>query len=388
MSYAALRSQMDGLGRNIAAPAAAAVDRDARFPFEAFAALKAGKLLSCYVPRRRGGLGLSVVEVAELGEILGHHCGSSAMVFAMHQIQVACIVHHALGTPYFEDFLQGLVEHQWLLASATTETNIGGDVRTSICAVEREGDRFRLEKQAPVISYAEEADVILVTARRERDAGPNEQVHVLVKRGDVTLTPLSSWDTFGFRGTCSLGYVLRAEGPLSQILPVPYAQIHARTMHAFSHSVWSSLWLGIAEDAVSRARAFVRSQARKSPDKLPPTALRLAELDVALSSMRALVRQGVGAYQLRLDQAAEGGAPFAEDMGFTLQINNLKVRSSELLVSIVSDALLICGIAGYRNDSPYSLGRHLRDAWGAPLMVHNDRILGQSSMIQIMRGAS
>ena len=37
--------------------------------------------------------------------------------------------------------------------------------------------------------------------------------------------------------------------------------------------------------------------------------------------------------------------------------------------------MLICGIAGYRNDSKFSLARHLRDAYGAALMVNNDRIL-------------
>jgi acyl-CoA dehydrogenase len=45
------------------------------------------------------------------------------------------------------------------------------------------------------------------------------------------------------------------------------------------------------------------------------------------------------------------------------------------VVEIVGGALLVCGIAGYRNDSKYSLTRHLRDAYGAALMVNNDRIL-------------
>lgn len=48
-------------------------------------------------------------------------------------------------------------------------------------------------------------------------------------------------------------------------------------------------------------------------------------------------------------------------------------------------ALLICGINGYRNDHKHSLGRHLRDSYGAALMVNNDRILGQSATMQIMR---
>ncbi len=33
-----------------------------------------------------------------------------------------------------------------------------------------------------------------------------------------------------------------------------------------------------------------------------------------------------------------------------------------------------CGIVGYKNDTPYSVGRHLRDALSARLMVANERI--------------
>src|SRR5215475_2113444 len=60
--------------------------------------------------------------------------------------------------------------------------------------------------------------------------------------------------------------------------------------------------------------------------------------------------------------------------GFTIRTNNLKLSASQLVVDIVSRALLICGISGYRNDSKYSLTRQLRDAYGAALMVNNDRI--------------
>ena len=38
------------------------------------------------------------------------------------------------------------------------------------------------------------------------------------------------------------------------------------------------------------------------------------------------------------------------------------------------EALGICGIAGYKNDTPFSVGRHLRDALSAALMIGNDRI--------------
>ena len=74
--------------------------------------------------------------MAQICELLGHYCGSTAMVFAMHQIQVACIVHHARGSVYFDEFLRQLVDRQHLIASATTELGVGGDLRSSICAVD------------------------------------------------------------------------------------------------------------------------------------------------------------------------------------------------------------------------------------------------------------
>jgi acyl-CoA dehydrogenase len=55
-------------------------------------------------------------------------------------------------------------------------------------------------------------------------------------------------------------------------------------------------------------------------------------------------------------------------------MNELKLSASTKVVEVVQAALLICGIAGYRNDTPFSLGRELRDAHSAALMVHNDRI--------------
>ena len=59
------------------------------------------------------------------------------------------------------------------------------------------------------------------------------------------------------------------------------------------------------------------------------------------------------------------------------------MASSVQLVDIVSRAMIICGIAGYKNDSKLSLGRHLRDAYGASVMVNNDRILGHNSTMHI-----
>ena len=113
---------------------------------------------------------------------------------------------------------------------ATTETGIGGDVRSSSCAVEQHGTTFRLEKDTPVISYGAYSDVVLVTARRTPDSPPNDQVLVVVPTTPSTLEQRSSWDTLGFRGTCSNGFLLRAVGHVDQILTDPYGEISSATM--------------------------------------------------------------------------------------------------------------------------------------------------------------
>ena len=92
------------------------------------------------------------------------------MIYAMHQIEVACLVRHGLPAPFFRRYLAELAEREWLIASATSEIGVGGDLRRSVCAVERDGARIRIRKQAPVISYGDEADDILLTARRDPDA--------------------------------------------------------------------------------------------------------------------------------------------------------------------------------------------------------------------------
>ena len=378
----ALLEGLHGIGRDIIAPHAAEVDRDARFPHEAYAALKQQKLLSCYVPVEYGGMGLNISDLSQICEVLGQYCGSTAMIFAMHQIQVGCIVHHALESEFFRGYAREMVEHQYLIASATTELGIGGDVRSSLCAVQVSGDRFTLEKQTPVISYGATADAILVTCRKSEDAARNDQVQVLVRKSDYELTKLSGWDTLGFRGTCSEGFVLKSQGRAEQIVPQPYADIHRRTMHPFSHVVWASLWLGLSIDAVNRARSAVRAEARKNPSVTPISATRLAELDTVLFSMRGGVYQTLREYHdvlIANDPEAYSGFSFA------ININNLKLTASQFVVEVVGKAMLICGIQGYRNDSKLTLGRHLRDAYGAALMVNNDRILGQSATMQIVQ---
>jgi acyl-CoA dehydrogenase len=370
------------VGTEVAAVHAADVDARARFPKEAFDRLRAEGLLGAFVPEDLGGFGCKIDDLSAMCEALGQHCASTAMIFAMHQIQVACLVRHGLGSAFFRTYLTDLARRQVLIASVTSEVGVGGSMRTSICAVERQDGGVRLKKNATTISYGEAADDLLITCRRATDAAESDQVLVLGRRADCQLEKTSDWDTLGMRGTCSPGFVVTLAGPEDLVLPVPFADISSRTMVPVSHLLWSSLWLGIATAAVSRARAFVREDARRRPGTVPPTATRLAEVYSSLQSMRANVHDA--AHECRELMDSPQGDEALSTVGFALKINNLKIAISQMAVQVIHQALLICGIAGYKNDSKFSVGRHLRDAHSAALMVGNDRIYATNASLLLV----
>ena len=46
------------------------------------------------------------------------------------------------------------------------------------------------------------------------------------------------------------------------------------------------------------------------------------------------------------------------------------------------------GLSGYRNDSEFSIGRHLRDILSSPIMINNDRILANvAASASLLSGA-
>ncbi|WP_207792630.1 acyl-CoA dehydrogenase family protein [Nocardioides acrostichi] len=376
-----LRDLARTIGRDVAAVHAADVDRQARFPKETIDALREARLLGALVPVELGGLGHDVRQMAAVVRELGRHCASSAMILAMHDSQAACLTRHGDTEP-LRAFQRRMATEQLLIASATTEIGIGGNTRSSSCAVERSGGRFTLTKQAPVISYGEYADAVLVTARRADDAADSDQVLVVCERSDdstLGLEPISGWDTLGFRGTCSRGFTLTATGPESSVCEVPFGDISAATMLPVSHLLWSSLWRGLADEAADRARRFVQKAARRDLSTIPPGAQRLAELQVELQQLGASVEHLLGRYT-----AVQDDPEATSSLDFMISINTLKVNASTAVVDVLNRAIIICGIAGYREDSEFSLGRLLRDAHGAAVMVNNDRIMGNTARLTLM----
>ena len=363
----------------VAAAHADDVDAKGRFPREAVDAMIAERLLGIQIARSLSGEDATISEIAEICSVIGQSCSAAAMVCAMHHIKLSSLVSHGAGSDWHRAFMRRVAEEQLLLASATTEGGIGGNLRNSICAIAVDGDRCTLEKDATVISYGAYADAILITSRAHADAATTDQVMTVFTKDQYTLERTHVWDTLGMRGTCSDGYLFKGEAPAAQILPKPFAEIAAQSMLATSHLLWSGVWYGIAVNAMARAQNFVRAAARKSPGTTPPGALRLAEASSLLQLLKSNIVAGLAEFE-----AAKDDPDRLSSMGFAVAMNNIKIGSSETILTIINHAMLVCGIMGYKNGTPFSLGRHLRDAHSAQLMISNDRILGNTSNLLLV----
>jgi len=365
----------------VAAAEADDVDSTARFPKAAIDCARQQKLLGLQIPRKFGGEGASIFEITDTCYTLGRACASTAMIFAMHQTKVACLVRHGTGSDWHESLMSRVANEQLLLASSTTEGQNGGNIRSSAAAVERTKTDISLVRNATVISYGAQADGIVTIARRASDAAASEQVLVAFTKNDYTLERSLEWETLGMRGTCSAGFELKATGSAEQIFPEAYDKIHAQTMTPVAHLCWASVWAGIAAAAVDRAQLFIRKAARGSGGQMPPGAAHFTAARMSLAKLRAMITSTMDTYATH-----QHDERVLSSLEFQSAINLLKVEASELAVATVMSTMRACGLSGYRNDGDFAVGRHLRDVLSAPLMINNDRILTNIATASLMSG--
>jgi len=352
------------------------VDRENRFPHEAIGEMRASGLLAMAVPQEMGGEGARLSDLCAVAKSLGSACSASAMIFAMHQICTLNLLDCALDSQWHRDLVRQLTTQPMLFASATTEAGVGGDLRQSICAIETNENRASLVKEAPVISYGEHADAIFATARPNSHAALSDQILAVIMRDQCELERISTWDALGMRGTCSHGYRLKAEFDAQQVMPKPFADIAADSMVAVSHLLWGSVWCGIASAAFHRAQTFVATGVRTHAGQPHAGSARLAKAFAGLRNIEASIESVLNEWEQARSHPT---------LNVALSINALKLLVSTEALAVVDEALVVCGIHGYGNNGPYSIGRQLRDIHSARLMIANDRIAVNTGQMLLMQ---
>lgn len=351
---------------------ARAVDRERRFPEESLDALRSLGLAGYFIPRELGGVGGSLDTYVKVAALLGEECLSTAVVWAMHAQQVDVLVNQEFEGR--ERVLGDIAARQLLVASVTTEYGKGGSLLNSISPLVRDGSRLRVERAAPIVACAEQAEYFLITMKAADKA--SAPTLVLVHRADGEIKVTGPWNTLGMRGTMSLPMSFNVTVPPERIIGESFRQLVIRTMIPVGHLGWVAAWFGAARGAFSRVLSRLRQLGAKKEKNLDSDLLRarLAEVRVSLDLVEAML----ASISSKMDRLRAERAPQEayEEITFNIAVNNLKIAGSRMMFAAVDQLVEICGLfGGYVEDDEMGLERVFRDMRSASLMFHNDRLL-------------
>jgi alkylation response protein AidB-like acyl-CoA dehydrogenase len=297
------------LGREKFAPRAAAYDRDARFPFENYADLRAAGLLAICVPREHGGLGADFATYVMVAAEIGRHCGATALSYNMHVCSTMWAgfiadalemtpaqradheAHRAVhfgrivreGKVYSQPFSEGG-------AAAAGKAPWG----TLAAPVER-GYIVNGKKIFASLSGAADCYGVLCTVDKP-GATIHDSLYLAVPADAPGVKVVGDWDPLGMRGTVSRTLLLenvRVDATARLMPEGLYAQAAMRYPHMFA--TLSPTYMGLAQAAYDFTVAYLRAEVPGMPPvkrrMYPTKQIAVAEMRVKLEQTRALFLQ-------------------------------------------------------------------------------------------------
>ncbi len=350
---------------------AASVDDENRFPTEALEALRSAGLLGLLVPAQQGGRSGPFSQACQIAARLGSACLSTALIWAMHNQQVMIIADHARDR--WTDVLSDVAERGALIASATSEPRKSGILLRAHSPLEEGSGVASIDRDAPVVSYGNEADWFLVTMRAHAHAPDTDVRYVLLRREDGEVA--GDWRAMGMRGTRSIPMRFRATIPVSRVLDADFRTVALATAVPTAHLGWCSAWHGAAQGALDRFVRLLRDGGASERKRLGSDLFltRLGEARLALDLTGAMLRETLDRYEEMRESPASAAW---DDPQWSIALNGLKVACSRHSHEVVDLLITMAGLArGYLQEADLALERTLRDLRSAALMVGNDQLL-------------
>ncbi len=332
-----------------------AIDRSAQIPESVVRGLGQLGVLGACLPRYCGGLEMSQTAYCRILEVLGGHCGSTALfVNAHHSIGPRALV--LFGT---EDqkrrWLPKLATGEWISAFALTEPEAGSDAANvqSTATPTPDGSGFVLNGQKRWITNGGIAHVLTVMARTPAENGRESKITAFLVTPDMPGFQVGEkrMEKLGVRGTATgrLAFTdmfVPRENVLGQLgkgLKV------ALTVLDFGRTTFGASCTGAAKFCVARAalHANRRVQFGQTLGSFELVKEKLAFMQAGTFAMESCTYQTAA-----LIDSGEGD--------FMLETAMLKVFATETLWRILNDTFQIHGGTAYFTDQPFE--RMLRDA--------------------------
>jgi alkylation response protein AidB-like acyl-CoA dehydrogenase len=343
----------------IAAQHAAAVDRDARFPQEAIAALADTGLLGLTIPETQGGLGDGPSEFLAATRRIAAVDPSAAMVYLMHTC--ATQVSIAGGAP--DGVVSGMAGRE-LSTLAFSEGGSRSHFWAPVSQVQGANGDARLAASKSFVTSARHADTYIASTRPSGAESPIESTLYLVPASASGIETTGPWIGLGLRGNASSPMTF--DTPLAETTQLGAngkgLDLMLGVVLPWFQLGQGAVSLGIAEGALAAAVAHV-------------TNARLEHLGQSLADLPT-VRARLGRAQTEVDAVGGFLADLARRMASgdaTAPVLSAKAVANEMAIRVTSEAMQACGGAAMSPTLP--IERFFRDARAGSVMAPTTDVL-------------
>ena len=345
-----LRDTVRSFASDKIAPRAAEIDRTDTFPADLWPELGALGLLGITVEEERGGTGLGYLEHCIAMEEISRASASVGLSYGAHSNLCVNQIRINGNDDQRAKYLPGLISGEHIGALAMSEPGAGSDVVSMKLRAEKRGERYVLNGSKMWITNGPSADVLVVYAKTDPEAGSKGITAFLVEKGMPGFSVAQKLDKLGMRGSETGELVFTdCEVPEENVLGRVGGGVRVLMSGLdYERAVLAAGPVGIMQACMDVVIPYVheRKQFGQAIGEFQLIQAKIADMYTRMNASRA--------YVYAVAQACDRGRATRQDAAGAI------LFAAEAATQCALDAIQILGGNGYINE--YPTGRLLRDA--------------------------